>query len=148
MDMPLRLLIAYQHEIAPQPEWIVQAPGREMWVAAAVPQSHQFHIQAPDLDARTSFDRRSAMNKRTLTNRPLPRWSRYLAGVVVALADAGLKLPGVQAIILGDEPQGPRYDYAMALAFAAFWREYNQFSVQAADLLELVEQVRRHYVET
>ena len=118
IDAPIHLLTTFSTTYPDQsPEWIVSAPGHEMWVAAAVVEGMQFSIHAPDLDAHTQFDRRSARDKRTCQNRPLPSWSRYLAGVVVTLIDTGMDIPATVAVITGNEPIGPRYDYSLGVTF-------------------------------
>ncbi len=148
INPPLRLLVAFQQSYPSQePEWIVQAPGREMWVAANITSSDKFTIVAPDLDARTKFDRRAAKSRRTFTNRPLPRWARYPAGVIITLYAEGMDTPGMEAIVAGEEPPGPRYDYALGMAFAALWHQFNQRPYTTDSLIELVDRVQREYVE-
>jgi galactokinase len=147
-DPPLRLLVNFQ-QIFPDvaPEWIVQAPGREMWAAAALHQRNQFTLIAPDLEGETTFSLRSAKARRTVMNRPLPDWARYPAAVVVALCHSGLDVAGLDAIIVGEEPPGPRYHYGLGIAIAALWHELHGRTYTADSLLAIVEQVRRDYIE-
>lgn len=145
---PLRLLGAFQHSYPENsPDWIARAPGRDMWIAAYPTGDGHFRISVPDLEAQTHFDRRSARSKQTVARRPLPGWARYLAGVVVMLSDQGMDFPGMCAVILGEEPSGPRYEYTLALALSALWHDYNHRAYTADSLLGLVEQVRRDFVE-
>lgn len=145
---PLRLLVAYQQLYPEQPpEHIVQAPGRDMWVAANIDDTDTFTIHVPDLDARTTFNWRSAKFKRTVLNRPLPSWARYPAGVIFTLCAMGLDVTGVDAVLVGEEPPGPRYDYALGMAVAALWYTLHSRPYTAETLLEIIEQVRRQYVE-
>jgi len=146
---PLRLLVAFQDAFPGlSPEWMVQIPGRDMWVAAVPHQRDQFTIVAPDLDANTTFSLRSAKARRTVLNRPLPDWARYPAGVTMMLAQAGLDSPGLDAIIVGEEPAGPRYHYALGMAVAALLHDLHAKPYTAESLLTIVEMVRREYVET
>lgn len=148
INPPLRLLAAFQQTYPnAAPEWIVSAPGREMWVAAHIETSGKFTLITPDLDGRTTFDRRSARTKRTTHNRPLPSWARFPAGVVLELSAKGLDLPGVRAIMAGEEPPGPRYDYAMGLVLAALCYEVNGQTYKPNTLIDLMERVRRTYID-
>lgn len=145
---PLRLLVAFQEAFPTlSPEWIVQIPGRDMWLAAAPHEREEFTIVVPDLDASTTFSLRSAKARRTVLNRPLPDWGRYPAGVIVALCHSGLDSAGLDAIIVGEEPAGPRYHYALGMAVAAFLHELHAKPYTAESLIAIVEQVRREYVE-
>lgn len=148
-DPPLRLLVAF-HQTFPDvsPEWIAQAPGREMWVAAVPHQRNQFTVIVPDLEGETTFSLRSAKARRTVLNRPLPDWARFPAGVMVALSHNGLDSTGLDAIIVGEEPAGPRYHYGLGMAVAALLHELHTRPYSAEDLIGMVEQVRREYVET
>lgn len=147
-DPPVRLLLAFQ-EIFPAitPEWIVRAPDREMWTAAISGTPTEFTLIVPDLEMRTTFSLRSAKTYTTVRNRPLPRWARYGAGVVIALCEAGLNVSGFQAVITGSEPNGPRYEHAIGIAVAALCCQVQEVSYSAEHLLELVDRVRRDYVE-
>ena len=148
VDPPLRLLAAF-HQIHPDllSTHIIQAPGRDMWAAAAVRPTDAFTVHIFDLGVHTSFSRRTAKLRRTLLNRPLPRWARYPAGVVLALNDAGLDANGIAAVIVGEESPGPRYDYALGMTFAALIHVVCGQSFTADSLLEIVEKARRDYVE-
>ena len=147
-DPPLRLLAAFQ-QIYPAlvPTHIVQAPGRDMWVAASVAQTNAFTIHVPDMNGHTSFSRRTAKNHRTLLKRPLPRWARYPAGVVIALSASGLDVDGIDTVVVSEESPGPRYDYALGMTFAALIHSLHGQSYDSDSLLEIVEKVRREYVE-
>lgn len=146
---PLRLLLAFEKtfpELSPQ--WILQSPGREMWVAARPGEPDRFTILAPDLEARVVFSLRSARTKTSILNRPLPRWGRYVAGVTLALRGTQyLEMEGLQAVVVGTEPPGPRYEHAVGMAIAALWHQIDDRPCTSDSLLELVERIRRDYVE-
>ncbi len=145
---PVRLLAAFQDAFPTlSPDYIVQTPGRDMWVAATTEQTTLFTIYAPDVNGRVTFDWRSAKFRRTTLNRPLPRWARYPAGVIHMLCAAGMDLPGIHAVVAGDESPGPRYDHALGLTFAALWHELCGRPYTPEGLLDLVERVRREYIE-
>lgn len=146
-DPPMRLLIGFQQAFPDAtPAWIVQAPGREMWIAAAVEPATDYTLMIADSHLRVTFSLRSAKFKTTIMQRPLPLWARYPAGVLLALWDAGLGISGMQAVFAGEEPPGPRYDYAVGMAVAALAYQLHEQPCTAETLVELVEAVRRDYV--
>lgn len=148
-DPPMRLLLAFQEHFPEfAPTWVLQAPGRDMWVAASLIESTALTLVAPDFDAHTTFSYRSAKTRLTVLNRPLPNWARYPVGVLLALRDQGMETTGLQAVLAGGEPQGPRYEHAMGIAIAALWHEIHGRPHTTHTLIDLVEQVRREYVET
>ena len=147
-DPPMRLLLAFQQQFPDHtPQWILQGPGRDMWIAACPATEAQFTLNVPDIDARTTFSFRSARAKNTVFNRPLPNWARYPAGVLLLLRDMGLESNGLQAALAGGEPPGPRYDFALGVTIAALWHEIHQRAYTHDSLIDLLEQVRRDYVE-
>lgn len=147
INPPLRLLAAAQEVLQVTPDYLVAVPSREMWVAAILQTRHDYTLVVPDLDAQVTFDLRSAKRKQTTRNRPLPRWARHPAGALRLLSTTDLNLPGVQVVIIGDEPHGPRYNYALGMAFAALFYHLNQADFDAKQLLTLMEQVQKDYLD-
>ena len=146
---PLRLLAAFQLTYPSQrANWVLVAPDRDMWVGASIYESGQFSVTVPDLEDDTTFRVKSARVKRTVDNTALPSWAHYLAGVAVILSNAGMTLPGADMVLAGEEPSGPRYDYSMGMAFAALWYQYNAKPFNQPILIEIMEQVRRDYVDS
>jgi len=146
---PLRLLATFQLTYPSQrANWVLSVPERDMWVGASIYENGQFSVTAPDLDGEVVFRVKSARVKRTANNNTLPSWSHYLAGVAVILSNNGLSFPGGDMVIAGDEPAGPRYEYSMGMVFAALWYQYNAQPFDQKILVELMEQVRRDYVES
>lgn len=146
---PLRLLAAFQLTYPSQrANWIIVAPDRDMWVGASIYESGQFSVTVPDLEATTTFRVKSARIKRTAENTSLPPWAMYLGGVAVILSNAGLSCPGADMVLAGEEPSGPRYEYSMGMAFAALWYQYNARPFDQSILIEVLERVRRDYIDT
>lgn len=147
-DPPIRLLAGFQNNY-PQisPEYILQAPGRDMWVVAAVNDSHEFDLTAVDFDGRAAFSYQSAKVKQTVMRRPLPDWARYPAGVMIQLHNRGMDVSGIVAAVGGGEPPGPRYDYGLGIVIAALWHEICDEAYTANDLIAIVDHVRRDYIE-
>lgn len=147
-DPPMRLLLAFQEHFPEfEPDWVIQAPGRDMWVAASFIQSTAMTLIVPDLDARTTFNYRSAKTRLTVLNRPLPNWARYPVGVLLSMRGSGIETTGLQAVLSGTEPAGPRYEHALGITIATLWFEAHGLPYTTHSLIDLVEQVRRDYVE-
>lgn len=144
---PLRLLAAFQ-QAYPEctPDHILQVPERDMWIAAAINETRRFDITALELKSHAVFTYQSAKLKQTVMRRPLPVWGRYPAGVVMLLSHTGLDLTGLTAVVSGDEPQGPRYEYGIGLAAAALYHTLHQRPLTADKLIELIDHVRRDYI--
>ncbi|MBC8098632.1 MAG: hypothetical protein H7Y11_04260 [Armatimonadetes bacterium] len=150
LNPPLSLLAAYQKVYPTQsPSWIVQAPGRETWIAASlVSESDGYTLTSGNLNAQAKFTRRSALLKRTVTNRPIPSWARYAAGVVVLMSEAGLIVPGVMVVSSSEDTSfGPRHDHALGMAFAALWYDLCQQPYTPEQVFDWAEKARRQYVE-
>lgn len=148
-DPPIRLLMAFQERLPlVEPDVLFQVPDRDLWLAAAFTASDRYTLTALDLypDAPVTFTRQSALARRTVLNRPLPRWSRWPAGVIVLLGEPAL--PPLTGIIAGDEPPGPRYEYTVALLFAALWHEWRREPYLPGELTDLAERVRRDFIQT
>lgn len=143
-DPPIRLLIHYQtlHPDHP-PQWIVAPPGREMWAAAVPGEADRYAVYDVESESEAVFSRQSARNKRTVLNRPLPRWARYLAGAVLLMDDP----PGVEAVICGDEPSGVRYEHSLGVVFTALLWDMQGVEYDERALVDFTERVRREYVE-
>jgi galactokinase len=147
-DPPLRLLAAFQQAFPDQAmDWVIRAPGRDMWLAASHCDKAEFTIVAPDMGAlKATFSLQSAKVKRSVMQRPLPPWARYPAGVTLLLAQDGLDVVGLNMVVIGDEPPGPRYNYALGMTFAALWHDLLQLPYTMDDLIALVDRTRREYL--
>ncbi|NWF69942.1 MAG: hypothetical protein HXY40_12725 [Chloroflexi bacterium] len=145
---PVRLLSLFGQAF-PQlsPERVIKTPGRELWVAAAAATHDTVTIYATELGARTYFTVRSARRKSNPRGRPLPAWARYIAGVSLALDEMGMAISGQYIALAGNEPPGPRYDYALGMAYAALVYHLNEQLCTDSALLDLVERVRRDYID-
>ncbi len=145
---PVRLLSLFNHVFPNMsPERVIKTPGREMWVASTSAPNDILTLYVSETNARTYFTVRSARRKETARSRPLPSWARIISGVAVLLCDQNMDVPGMFIAIAGNEPQGPRYDYALGMTFAALCYHLNHQLCTDNTLLELVERVRREYIE-
>lgn len=145
VDPPIRLLVHYQ-TLYPDtpPHWVIAPPGRTMWAAAKPADEDRYTIYDVESETQATFSRQSAKSKRTILNRPLPRWARYVAGVILLLDHA----PSVEAVICGDEPAGVRYEHSLGVVFTALMWEILGIDYDERALVDFTERVRREYVET
>jgi hypothetical protein len=144
-DPPIRLLDAFQKHFPDEsPTCILQAPGRELWIAAAQGESHCYMLAVPDLRVqRAIFTYQSAKHQRTIIGRPLPAWARSPAKVILALENDGFEIDHLVAVIAGEEARGPRYEYAVDMAVAALCHELKGRPYTQESIIHLVDQVRR-----
>ncbi len=149
VELPLRLLVQFQERYPETPpEIILQAPGRDLYVMATPNESGRIVLDSVELNARALFTTHSAAYKQTITRRPLPKWARYAAGVVLVCDDLGLSVNGLNAVVGGDEPTGPRYEYTLGVLLAALIHHTAGQIIPNSRLIELVDKARREYVET
>ena len=146
MNIPLRLLAAFQRELNKEPRHLVELDGRMMWVAAELTSGLSYTVIVPDMDVRVSFDRRSAKLKKTVRKRPIPQWASYMAGAVSILDRQGLEMEGATIVIAGDEPNGPRYNHALGMAFVAFWYQVNEKVYTTQLLMDIMDSVQKDYI--
>jgi galactokinase len=145
VNPPVRLLATFADAFPNStPTLVLPAPGRDLWIAAGLNATQRYAVRALELDAGAVFNRQSAKRGETILRRPLPRWARYASGVVLALDT--IDVPGVDALICGDEPQGPRYEYALGVAFAALWHAIADIETTPRGLIEIVDRVQRDYI--
>jgi len=146
--LPLRLLVQFQQRCPDtEPELVLQAPGRDLWMMAMLNTSGRVALASVELNARTVLSAHSARYKRTMLHRPLPKWSRYAAGVLISLDDSNLTVSGLTAVVGGDEPVGPRYEYTLGVLMAGLIYTVNQQSFTHSKLFEIADRARRDYVE-
>jgi hypothetical protein len=146
-DPPLRLLVAYQMQFpGDEPEMLFCAPGRDLWLAGRMNGTPRFTLTALDInpDAPVSFTMQSARQMQTHTQRPLPRWARFPAAGLRLLAS--FHPMGMDALICGDEPPGPRYDYALLLLFAGLTYTLSGTPYTPALLGEIADAALREYL--
>lgn len=148
-NAPLRLVVAYTTYFPDTPAThVFQLESRDIWVMAAQNDSYQYCVAAPDLhDGFTTFSLQSVKTRRTVMQRPLPMWARYFGGVALVLGQQMDDAPGFVAALAGDEAAGPRYQFALGMAFAALWCELAHIPHSAETLVEIVDRARREYVE-
>jgi hypothetical protein len=147
---PVHLLTGFARVCPDQhPAWLMHAPGREMWIAARpADEIEGYTIYSVNHDATARFDWRSAKYYKSRVQRPLPAWSRYAAGVILALGASPLDVPGLRAAVYYESVvSGPRHDHALGLVIAALWYAIHNTPVEQDTLMDLLDRVRRTYIE-
>lgn len=143
-DPPLRLLSAYSRLVpGTQPELVIQAAGRDMWIAASVDGVTDYTLFASDIDRSATFSWRSARRKQSTLKRPLPGWSRLAAATVAHLCEGDLNVPGFYAVVASSEAQGPRFNFTLGVAVATLLYEVHGNPYSHTALVEIVERVQR-----
>ncbi len=149
-DPPVRLLSGF-YEIFPdvEPQTVLLAPGKAVWVAAVATSGHQYHLYNADREKQVRFTWRSAGWMQTIMRRPLPRWSRYPAGVIHHLQAQSFEfdIPAINLVIACDEPDGPAADFGAGVAVAALWYDLAGADYTHDSLVQVVDTVRRKYIE-
>lgn len=144
VDIPLRLMVRFQERFPnTSPHWVMQAPDRDLWILAAPNPRGRITLDVVELRARTCFTLHSAAYQRTVTHRPLPAWARTPAGVLMVLDSEGFPLGGLDVVIGGDEPRGPRYLFALGIVTGALVYTIHDRAFTSADLIELTDDARR-----
>jgi galactokinase len=170
MEIRQRLIEAFQRRFGEKPTDLARAPGRvnllgehvdyndgfvlpaaidrATYVAFRGSQTGLSTILALDLQAETSFDPVSVINKQTSGGSDLPDWSRYPAGVMWSLNEAGLDTPGLDAVFTSDVPRGAGLSSSASveLAFAVAWQKLGGWSRSAMDLALLGQRAENKYV--
>jgi len=146
--LPLRLLVQFQQRYPDtEPELVLQAPGRDLWMMAMLNTGGLIALDSVELEARVVFTAHSVRYKQTALHRPLPKWARYAAGVLMSLDDANLPVSGLAAVVGGSEPVGPRYEYTLGVLMAGVISTLNEQTYTHSKLFEIADRARRDYVE-
>jgi galactokinase len=147
INPPLRLLAVIPKHLHREADFIVQAPGRDLWLAGVKWAEPTVQVAVPEVSAKTHFDYHSARRKQTLMNRPLPGWSRYVAGAYLRLQEDGLNVPGLSVFAISDEPAGPGFAFGLGMAFVMAACLLTDYNINDMEIRLMVESIRREYVE-
>lgn len=143
-DIPLNLLSSFERYFPQRaPVVTLQAPGYDAWIAALPTEDGRFTLACPDRGGRTVFTWQSARQRQTLDHRPLPPWAILPSAVIVRLCADGLDVTGFSAVLLGEKAAGPRFDYGLGTAVAAFIHALHGRGYTQTTLVALIDSVRR-----
>lgn len=129
--------------------WVLPAAiNRSIWLAAKAIPAPSITVHALDLSEQATFTLVDLDRKIVTTDKPLPDWALYAAGVAWSLQEAGMEVPGCQIVMAGDVPVGAGLSssaavevaYAQALVHIAAW------PVDKMRLAQLCKRAENEYV--
>jgi galactokinase len=124
------------------------AIDRVVNVVAAPTTDSTVTLTALDLDERITFNLNEVERRCDIDGKPLPCWALYPAGVAWALQQAGLNLPGMQAVYRSDVPIGAGLSSSAAVevAFATTWQAISAWQVEKLELAKICQKAENEYV--
>jgi galactokinase len=124
------------------------AIDRAVRLAAAPTTDGIVHLHALDLRRQTAFRLDTLGQRIDIDGKPLPHWAAYPAGVAWVLAEAGLRVPGMQVVYTSDVPIGAGLSSSAAVevAFAATWRALGGWEMDNLQLARLCQRAENAYV--
>jgi galactokinase len=124
------------------------AIDRATYVAFSPSGNEQSTLLAADFDDEAAFTPGSILSKSDVGGEPLPEWARYPAGVQWALQDAGLPVPGIQAVYASDVPRGAGLSSSASveMAFAVAWQALGGWGLPPMRRASLGQKAENEYV--
>ena len=124
------------------------AIDRATYVAFSPSGNEQSTLLAADFDDEATFTPGSILSKSDVGGEPLPEWARYPAGVQWALQDAGLPVPGIQAVYASDVPRGAGLSSSASveMAFAVAWQALGGWELPPMRRALLGQKAENEYV--
>ena len=124
------------------------AIDRATYVAFSPSGSQQSTLLAVDFNEEATFTAQSVLSKTDAANALLPEWARYPAGVQWALGDAGLPVPGIQAVFASDVPRGAGLSSSASveMAFAVAWQALGGWELPPMRRALLGQKAENEYV--
>lgn len=124
------------------------AIDREVQLAAAPTRDRRVTLQALDLNQQVSFSLDVLENRQDLDGQRLPQWAQYPAGVAWVLQEAGLAVPGMQAVYTSNVPIGAGLSSSAAVevAFATAWRMLGGWKASGLELARHCQRAENTYV--
>lgn len=124
------------------------ALDRSVTIAVAPRDDDIITLNAYDLDEQVTFHLSSLEGKTDRDGVTLPEWARYPAGIAWAIQDAGLEVPGLNAVYWSDIPVGIGMGSSVALAvgIAAAWESLGDWSLEKKELALLCQRAQDEYV--
>jgi galactokinase len=118
------------------------AIDRSVWVTAAPRRDRQVIIHALDFDESVAF------SLDDIEYDPAQTWSNYQRGVAYFLEERGIKLPGLNAVIIGDVPigSGLSSSAAVEVSMAYIWQVLAGFELSRVELALLCQRAENEFV--
>lgn len=105
-------------------------------------------LTASDLEETISFRLDNLEKKMDLNGNPLPEWALFPAGVAWVAQERGYAVSGLEGEFTSNIPMGSGLSSSAAVevAFAALWRELNDWPMDNLELSILCQQAENQYV--
>ncbi len=129
--------------------WVLPAAiDRAAYVAVGECASSLVSVAAMDLNEAAAFRVTDLATKTDVTGKPLPAWVRYPAGVGWSLAECGLALKGMDAVLTSDVPRGAGLSSSAAVevVFATAWQHLGGWTLAPMDLAVACQRAENQYV--
>ena len=170
MSIESNAIERYRQRFNADPAFVVRAPGRvnmlgehvdynngfvlpaaielAVWIAFSPSESEQTTLVAIDLNEEASFAPANLAAKTKADGTPLPEWTKYPAGVMWALIDAGHAAPAMNATFTSDIPRGAGLSSSAALeiGFATAWQKLGGWNIPPMDLAHLCQGAENIFV--
>ena len=124
------------------------AIDRAVHLAVAPLEEPVISLQAVDLGSATTFRIQDLEKRVDVSGNSLPDWAIYPAGVAWALQEAGLALPGIQAVYSSDIPigSGLSSSAAVEVAFAIAWQSLAGWELDRMRLAKICQRAENAYL--
>lgn len=169
-DLVSTVTTAYQQAYGRPADFVVRAPGRvnllgehvdyndgfvlpiaidrAAYLAVGAAEGPETRIRANDIDENVAFKVTALEIKADTQGRSLKTWARYAAGVAWSLAESGLPVHGMTAVLASDVPRGAGLSSSAAVevAYATAWRQLGGWSLPAMELARACQRAENQYV--
>ncbi len=169
-DLVSTVTTAFQQAYGRPADFVVRAPGRvnllgehvdyndgfvlpiaidrAAYLAVGAAEGAETHIRAHDIDETVAFKATALEIKADSQGRSLKTWARYAAGVAWSLAESGLPVHGMNAVLSSDVPRGAGLSSSAAVevAYATAWRQLGGWSLPAMELARACQRAENQYV--
>ena len=124
------------------------AIDRATYIAFSPADSEQTTLIAADFGQRASFSAKTLSAKTQPDGSPLPEWACYPAGMMWALAEAGLATPALNAVFSSDVPRGSGLSSSASIemGFGVAWGQLGGWSIPPMKLAQLGQKAENKYV--
>jgi galactokinase len=170
MTIPASLTETFRQKFGDSPAFIARAPGRvnllgehvdyndgfvlpaaidrATYVAFSPSDSDQTTLVAADFNQQATFSPKTLSAKTQPDGSPLPEWACYPAGMMWALAEAGLDTPTLNAVFSSDVPRGSGLSSSASIemGFGIAWSQLGGWIIPPMELARLGQKAENKYV--
>jgi galactokinase len=124
------------------------AIDRATYIAFSQSDSGQTRLVAADFDQEASFSPQTIPSKIQTDGSPLPEWAQYPAGVMWALHESQLAIPGLNAVYASDVPRGSGLSSSASveMTFMIAWQTLGGWKLSSMQRALLGQKAENQYV--